>query len=221
MTVTLNQLLQQPNLSLLVKQAQTVLQSEAERREAFYEWMDDNMKVEFINGQIIMHSPVTRKHNLVRRFLSVLIDMFNSLSELGELHDEKAMIHLTRNSFEPDVCFFLNETAKNFQEEQMLFPAPDFVVEVLSKGSITRDRVDKLKDYAAHNIAEYWIIDPRKETIEQCLMPVPHEQKYASRRTFKIDETIESTVLKGFKIPVRALFDAKLKSETIREFSKK
>jgi Uma2 family endonuclease len=219
MTVTIRQLLKQPNLPRLVEQAQEVLQTEAEKRNAFYNWIDDSIKAEFINGQIIVHSPATRKHNVVRKFIVYLIETFNDLVNTGELLDEKAMIHLTRNSFEPDICFWLLEKSKHFKEEQHLFPAPDFVVEVLSKGSITRDRVDKMKDYAAHNIQEYWIIDPNKETVEQYTIPIPEQQRYELKKILKIEDEINSLVIKGFNVPVKAFFDAKVKTETAKSFN--
>jgi Uma2 family endonuclease len=38
------------------------------------------------------------------------------------------MVSLTRNDYEPDVCFFGNDKAKNFTPKQAQFPAPDFIV---------------------------------------------------------------------------------------------
>jgi Uma2 family endonuclease len=52
----------------------------------------------------------------------------------------------------------------------MLFPAPDFVVEILSKGTARKDKGIKKEDYALHGVKEYWIIDPIKQTIEQYLL---------------------------------------------------
>ena len=42
----------------------------------------------------------------------------------------------------------------------MLFPAPDFAVEVLSPSTQKNNRGIKFDDYALHNVSEYWIIDP-------------------------------------------------------------
>jgi Uma2 family endonuclease len=102
----------------------------------------------------------------------------------------------------------------------VLFPAPDFIVEVLSKGSITRDRVDKMKDYAAHEVQEYWIIDPIKETVEQYTLPQAHLQRYELKKIYGIEDHIQSKVIKGFNVPVRAFFDAKIKAEAAKQFSK-
>ncbi len=120
---------------------------------------------------------------------------------------EKAMISLTRNDYEPDIAFWRKEIADTFVPTQTHFPAPDFVVEVLSKGSSRRDRVVKFKDYAQHGITEYWIIDPKKQIIEQYILP-RGKNEYLLWRKLTADEEIESQVITGFKIPVLAVFDA-------------
>ncbi len=113
------------------------------------------------------------------------------------------MISLTRNDYEPDVCFFGNEKAKNFTAKQTQFPAPDFIVEVLSDSTAKNDRETKFQDYAAHGVGEYWIVDAEKQTVEQCFL---QNEQYELLLKAK-DGAIESIVLPNFKIPIRAIFD--------------
>ena len=42
----------------------------------------------------------------------------------------------------------------------------NLVVEVISPDDPDRDLVDKRRDYAAAGIAEYWVIDPRDDSIQ-------------------------------------------------------
>ena len=77
------------------------------------------------------------------------------------------MIELTRNDYEPDIVFFSKEKSNQFTDDQMLFPAPDFVVEILSPSTEKYDRNEKFVDYAAHGVQEYWIIEPEIEIVEQ------------------------------------------------------
>ncbi|HVT57492.1 MAG TPA: Uma2 family endonuclease [Thermoanaerobaculia bacterium] len=44
--------------------------------------------------------------------------------------------------------------------------APDLLVEVLSPGSVRRDRGEKLSLYAQSGIREYWLVDPEARQIE-------------------------------------------------------
>ena len=116
------------------------------------------------------------------------------------------MISLTRNDYEPDIAFWRKKIADQFEPTQTHFPAPDFAVEVLSKGFYRRDRVVKFKDYAAHGVIEYWIIDPKKRIVEQYILP-KGETEYILWRKLTADDEIESQVITGFKIPVLAIFD--------------
>lgn len=205
-----------PNAPYIVQTAQNALVAEAKRRHEFREWVDETMKVEFINGEAVVHSPVKKKHLDVTRFLGGLLNIFSLFKQLGTVWTEKAMISLTRNDYEPDIVFFEAEKAKTFQRNQLFFPAPDFVVEILSTKTAARDRGVKKEDYAAHGISEYWIIDPEKQRVEQYLLIDPNDKIYFEPYTYFIDDEIESRVIKGFKIPIRAIFEQAANAEALK-----
>ena len=46
-----------------------------------------------------------------------------------------------------------------------IWGAPDLVVEVLSDGNEAYDRGQKLGWYRQYGVREYWLVDPRAETI--------------------------------------------------------
>jgi Uma2 family endonuclease len=114
------------------------------------------------------------------------------------------MIALSRNDYKPNLCFFGNEKAKNFKAGQSLFPAPDLVVEVLSKGTARNDRGVKFEDYQAHDVMEYWLIHPTQKTVEQ--------YRLTKNKTYELilkasEGMIECKAVKGFQIPIEAIFD--------------
>ncbi|MEM1321813.1 MAG: Uma2 family endonuclease [Bacteroidota bacterium] len=129
--------------------------------------IEDFGEAEFINGEVIIHSPVKKEHNDVTALLHQLLGPYVIKKNLGYVGYEKIMISLSRNDYEPDLCFFKSETSKHFKKGQSLFPAPDLVVEVPSKKTAKIDREIKFEDYQAHQVLEYWIIDPNREIIEQ------------------------------------------------------
>lgn len=138
------QLLEMPNAPLVIQKVQQALATEQRLRKHFYEIVTEDQKAEFINGEIIVHSPVRKHHNTASLYLSQLLNAFAIKHKLGYVGHEKLMISLTRNDYEPDICFFKQEKAIHFSEEQTNFPAPDLVVEVLSPGTKERDRGIKL-----------------------------------------------------------------------------
>ncbi len=203
MQVSLETILEMPNAFLLVDKVKSRLDEEQKRRRHFYKIVEENKKMEFINGEIIFHSPVRLQHNDATFLLGMLLKAFVNKNKLGFVGVEKIMVSLTRNDYEPDLCFFGNAKAKNFKRKQAQFPAPDFVVEVLSDSTAKNDRETKFQDYAAHGVQEYWIVDAEKETIEQYFL---QNEQYELLLKAK-DGAIESVVLPEFKIPIRAIFD--------------
>ena len=133
MTELAAQLLESPKAPQIIQQVQAILADEQNRRRAFYEWMDGDMKAEFINGEIVVHSPALHRHNSVVMLLGSLLNAFVSHHEIGIVLVEKALVELTRNSYEPDICYFGPAKAATIQPELLYYPAPDVVVEVLSK----------------------------------------------------------------------------------------
>jgi len=122
---------------------------------------------------------------------------------LGQVFTEKIMIQLTRNSYEPDIVFFKKETAQHFRTGQMLFPAPDLVVEILSPSTEKNDRGVKFIDYALHGVTEYWIIDPAQQSAEQYLLQQGSYQLEFKGKAGKMF----SVALTGFTIEIKAIFD--------------
>ncbi len=200
-------ILRLPNAPQLVRQLNKHLQEEHERRVAFYNWIDAYTKAEFINGEVVVHSPVKRKHWKITDLISSVLSVYVRIKGLGVVGTEKVMIALTRNDYEPDIVFFSAEKAAAFEPDQVLFPAPDFVVEVLSAKTEKTDRTIKKEDYAAHGIREYWIVDPNRQTIEQYLLLQPTDKTYFEPYLYRRVEEITSRVIPGFAIPVAAVFD--------------
>ncbi|MEE4356012.1 MAG: Uma2 family endonuclease, partial [Desulfococcaceae bacterium] len=172
-------------------------------RKQFYEDVREDEKAEFINGEVTVHSPVRIEHEFSSNSMNVLLRTFSMIHNLGYTGHEKMMISLTRNDYEPDVCFWGRAKSKKFRPKQTQFPAPDFIAEVLSPSTEENDRTVKFEDYAAHGVKEYWIIDPVSRTVEQYLLK---KDEYILH--VKADSGIlKSKAVKGFVIPLAALFD--------------
>ena len=217
----LAQILELPDAPMLVQKATQSLHEERLRREKFYNRatnrdIDESMKVEFINGEIIVHSPVMKRHNEANGLLYKLLDTFVRKHKLGFVGFEKIMSTFTRNDYEPDLVFFGNEKAETFKEDQTVFPVPDFIVEVLSKSTSKYDRGIKFDDYETHQVREYWIIDPKNEIIEQYLL----EDNRYELALKSSNGSIKSTVITGFEIPIRAVFDEELNFEILQKLMK-
>lgn len=212
-----NDLLEAPDVLLIIEQAQTILADESNRRYKFREWLTEEVKAEFINGKVIMHSPAKRRQLAATRNLLVLLHVYVHKQGLGEVESEKALVGLTRNDYEPDICYWNAQTAATFTDDQMEHPAPDLIVEVLSKSTTGCDRGVKFEDYAAHVVREYWIIDPVRKALEQYTLD-EGTMAFAQATVLYADanDTLTAEVVPGFTIPVRAIFDKKTNMETLQ-----
>ena len=203
METALRTIMDSPMLPSIFKEIEFKLNEEALKRSQFLNEISENDKAEFINGEVIYHSPARLEHLSASRLLSQLIGIFISKYKLGYLGVEKMMISLTRNDYEPDICFFSNKKKKQFIKNQMRFTAPDLIVEILSKSTVKIDRGTKFEDYAAHGVMEYWIVDPDTEI---------HEQYFLNNGIYELNfksgnGDVTSRAIEGFEIPVRAIFD--------------
>ena len=200
---TVETLLQEPNLPELLQDLNQAWEDEQRRRHLFWADVDEGVKAEFINGEIIYHSPVYGRHwmastQLTRRLVPHVYD-----NRLGQVAYEKVMIRLTRNDYEPDICFWTTERAAGFEEKQSVFPAPDFVVEILSDSTRKRDYGVKFIDYARHGVREYWIVDPDQRTVEQYLLEA---DQFVLAQKLK-EGLLRSEVVLGFTIDIQHIFE--------------
>ena len=198
----LKEIKRSPNLRSLIDELESSWKREQDKRLDFYNWVTPDMKAEFIGGEIIVHSPVVKKHNEITVNLIMILKPYISQKQLGFLGVEKIMCRFERNDYEPDLCFFGNEKADSFQDNQTIFPVPDFVIEILSPSTEERDRGVKKQDYALNGVKEYWIIDPETEIIEQYLLI---DDEYADPLMVSKGQ-IECSVLKGLNFDVKSIF---------------
>jgi len=207
------ELMQSPELPLVVRELNEALASERVRRERFREELTGSEKAEFINGKVLVHSPAKKRHLQATGHLFGLLQAHVNHARLGYAASEKALVCLTRNDYEPDICFFGPEKAAALAEDQMKFPAPDFIVEVLSESTEATDRTVKFRDYARHGVREYWLIDAEQETIEQYELA---QEEYRLRLKLAAG-SIRSLVVPGFEIAVRAIFNAQENLQALRK----
>ncbi|MEM9664677.1 MAG: Uma2 family endonuclease [Bacteroidota bacterium] len=201
-SAALQDILASPGAVRLHAQLSRELEDEAMRRAAFLDAITPDDKAEFINGHVIMHSPAHARHNQAVGNLYTLLRLHVTQLDLGLVGVEKWLVSLTRNDYEPDVCFWPRTVADRFTPDQMRFPAPAFIAEVLSASTRTRDLGVKLEDYAAHDVAEYWVIDPDAATLSQYLLRGPaYELALRSNSGEVTSEAID-----GFRLAIPALF---------------
>ena len=215
-TNILQPIITNPRMPELINELSVIWKNEQRAREEFYDKIQPGDKWEFINGKIIMHSPAKDKHTNARENLGGLLRFYVTLKELGKLYSETALVSFIRNDYLPDIVYFSNKKAKYFTPDTWKYPAPDFVVEVLSKSTKSNDRGIKKEEYAANGAQEYWLVDPDKKLMEQFILNKKKKEFELFAEKEK-DELIECQVIKGLIFSVAAIFDEKKQLEVVKK----
>ena len=122
----------------------------------------------------------------------------------GELHHAITTI-LSRNRHrapEPDIVVILagrSDVAGIVHVEGV----PDIVVEILSTDR-RRDLTLKRDLYADSGIREYWIVDPRDDTVTPLEL---RGDRYIARDILGADDTLTTPLLPGLSIPLGSIFN--------------
>lgn len=198
-----DELLKTPDLRGLQDDLEKVWREEQILRHTFWAEVDENLKAEFILGEIIYHAPIHGRHWMASSNILTQLLPFVKQYNLGKVGIEKVMVRPTRNDYEPDICFWPASVSENFGKTQSAFPPPEFVVEILSESTRDRDYGIKMTDYALHGVKEYWIVDPENCTVEQYLL---QQNQYQLVQKLK-EGVLKSAVITDFQIEVSLIFE--------------
>jgi len=158
---------------------------------------------ELIDGELIeMPSPTPEHQRIVTRLGAKMLN-FADEHELGEVFVAPLDTHLTEtDAYQPDVLFISDERRDIVGDR--IEGAPDLVVEVLSPSTGYYDLTRKRRVYAETGVREYWIVDPKEQTIRVLERP-GGEQFEARSETRDEDAAVHSGVLDGFSVRLAEL----------------
>lgn len=131
--------------------------------EELYEALDEEIRAELIDGEIVIMPPATLPHSRTSDRLLRLMSFFVEVRGLGEVFSNAGM-HLGAQRYVPDVAFVASAHAERVQGTHIAGTA-DLVVEVLSPSTAGRDWGSKMRDYEQYGVPEYWLLNPVVEQI--------------------------------------------------------
>ena len=182
-----------------------LLPSQGHWSDDAYLWLTDhgNRLIEFTDGRVEELSMPTDTHQAVLAFLYRLF--YDYLTPRGGVVMFSVLrMRIREGKFrEPDLLMFRDRSDPRRQDRYWL--GADLVVEVVSPDDPDRDLVEKRADYAEGGIPEYWIADPRDETITVLTLK---DGAYVEHGVFGRGGSATSPLLEGFAADVSAVFDA-------------
>jgi Uma2 family endonuclease len=150
-------------------QLTTTTQPTGERRlrmtyEEFLASEISESHAEWVDGEVTVFMPQNLQHHDIVVFLHQVLSLLLRRTGAGKALIAPFEMRLsTRSSREPDLLVVKQEHLDRLDDQRLNGPA-DLAVEVISPESVTRDRYEKLAEYEAAGIEEYFLIDPRRRS---------------------------------------------------------
>jgi len=175
--------------------------------EEFLTWADEDVRAEWIDGDIHVMSPASDRHQDLAEFLLALMRLLVEHEGEGWVRGSvfQMKLDVRPSGREPDLLYLREQNRDRVTDTHVNGPA-DLVVEVVSPESGARDRGEKFYEYEAAGIPEYWLVDPQREEVAVYRL---NEDRY--RTAFEgHDGRVVSEVLDGFWIEAEWLWQEEL-----------
>ena len=120
----------------------------------------DGFQYEIIEGVMkLTPAPFDRHQSLIGEIHAAIYN-FLKLKPKGIVRIAPRDVKFNeQTTYQPDILFIAKERLK-INTEPFVDGAPDFIVEILSKGTISIDVRKKFLDYEKYGVKEYWIMNP-------------------------------------------------------------
>lgn len=163
---------------------------------------NSNSKVEYNNGEILLSSNSSRKHNkIIRKIMQGIGDFFDNTK--CDYYNEQIEVIFKNESeiykYKPDIFVICDD----FEEQgESIAGVPKIVFEVVSENYEHYDYFIKLRTYEKFGVLEYNIVNQYGNIIQYILT----DGKYIVNKSFHKDETYVSHVFEDLKINLDAVF---------------
>jgi Uma2 family endonuclease len=167
---------------------------------------EDGHRYEVIKGVLYMSPAPTLKHQKIIVKLVSYLEDFVETSGRGEVYVSPVDVELSyRTVVQPDVIVILNKHLDRLTEKRIL-GAPDLAIEVASPSTASHDRHKKQAAYARAGVPEYWIVNPKHQTIEVLVL---EGSLYRSLGSFSGRATLPSQIVPDLPVSVEQFFPRK------------
>jgi len=162
-------------------------------------------RLELFGGALYLMPTPSKDHQFLMGELYLYLALYRNGFALppAEVHQDITTIlsESLQTAVEPDLVVILSGRS-DIGGRVHVEGAPDIVVEILSSDR-SHDLVRKRQIYAEAGVREYWIFDPRYDTVTLLEL---RGGVYAARATLGAGDTLTTPLLPGLAVPLAAIF---------------
>ncbi len=160
---------------------------------------EDGFKYDVIEGVMLMTPSPNFEHGNQEIQFGYFLKKYLLKNPLGKAVVE-VDVYLPDNGdpLRPDISFLLNENLSYAKTH--IYGTPDLVCEILSDSTAERDLGIKADRYLKCSVKEYWIIDPRDQSMQVWFNRISKWEK-------KIGKKLKSELLSGFTLTSKKMFE--------------
>ena len=160
-------------------------------------------KAEYENGEIVLSSNTSIKHNSIKgNILSALIMYFKGSK--CKPYDEQIEVVFKNDSeihkYKPDVFVMCDDPI--IEGESFLSP-PKVVFEIISRSTANHDYITKLYVYQKFGVLEYNIVEQNGFMVQYTLK----DGQYEITNTFKTGDIYKSSIFEDLTIDLKDIFE--------------
>ena len=164
---------------------------------------DDGRRYEILDGELSMTPSPSVAHQRFAGNLFVVLHAHIRRHAAGEILIAPVDVILAKTTVVVPDLVFVSRERLGIVTSRGVEGAPDLVVEILSPGTASRDRVEKAHIYARHGVRHYWLADPETRVLEVYELG---EGQYRRAASLADDDTFSPSLFPGLTIPLASLW---------------
>lgn len=159
-----------------------------------------NCKTEYDNGQIIMHSDTSIKHNDIVLNIAFALKQFLKGGKCKVSTEQIEVIFDENIKYKPDVFVTCEEATT---KGQSFTSSPKVIFEVVSKSTASHDYITKLSVYQKYGVLEYNIVEQNGHIVQYGL----EDGVYRIMNTFHLGDVFKGYVFKELQVSLEDIFE--------------
>jgi Uma2 family endonuclease len=165
------------------------------------------LRVEFLNGDIVMTPSRSPHHQIVSVNLLILLGHYAKTNEMGVVMAAPLDVVLSKDAqiIQPDLIFISKARGSKIIGKAAITGVPDLVVEIISPSTARVDRKIKLPLYAQSGVPEYWLVDTEDPSVEVYQLD---GSTYKVGGIYLSGDTISTGAFAGAGVTVDSIFSA-------------